>query len=336
VTCSHTNEPEIDKVFPEQFTGQLDSDIDNAILKKDGTLWTWGSNLTGQLGYEINYPVESPLQIKTLRNIVAVDLFEGAGIAADIKGNVWFWGNRIIWEEPLGFDTTIILPKNISNLTDIIQIQIFGTFIHLLRNDGTVWRLNWNHNFPYEYLYPEKIEGLENIKMITMNLALKKDGTLCTFPDRRFIGMEYGGLGDKIINDVEEVQNVSMSYTIILKKDSTVWAWGKNKGGYLGNSTFIDNPVPTRIDKLKEIVSISANNSRCLALNKDGEVWFWGLIGENSIDSLKYQNKPLKINTLNNLKLIFASPVWDLLFMKNDSSYWGYNVQTNTLNHLKF
>jgi len=320
-SCSLFTEPDQEKIFLT--IGQLESDMDNAILKTDGTVWTWGNNSTGQLGNGTLMPSEIPEQIFKLKNIVAIDFCEGAAVAGDGDGNIWFWGNRLIWEEPPGYDTTVVVPKKISFLPEIKQLQIRGTYVHALCKNGKLWQLKWNHNTPTEYHIPDQINGMYDIKMISNDLALLNNGTLCEFPERIWVEPENGGLENEVIYDVKEVQNIYMSHTIILKKDSTVWAWGKNKGGYLGNGTYADNPIPSRIDTLNEITSISANSSRCLALKKDGTVWFWGMIDEE-----KYLNSPIQIDQLEDVKMIYASPVAELLFMKNDGSYWAYNIKT--------
>jgi len=332
-----TNPPGILGKDPfEGISGQLESDMDNAILKPDGTVWAWGSNSTGQLGDGTMLPTENPKRIPILRNIVCIDFCEGAAVAADISGNIWFWGNRLIWEEPPGYDTMVTIPQKISFLAGIKQLLMRGVYIHLLNEDGTVWRLTWDHNAPTKYLSPERVPGLESIIMISGSLALRADGTVAEFPDDAWVGPELGGLGNEVVSHVSMVQNRSRTHTIILRADSTVWAWGRNKCGILGNGTYTDNAVPARIDTLKEIVAISADGGRCLALGKDGTVWFWGLVHVDFDQGLEVlQNKPIQIEGLENVTMIYASPVLPLLFMKDDGSYWSYDVWTKELRRIQ-
>jgi len=320
----------------EGISGQLESDMDNAILRPDGTVWAWGSNSTGQLGDGTMLPSETPKMIQALRNIVCIDLCEGAAVAAESGGNVWFWGNRLIWEEPPGYDTTVTIPRKISFLSEVKQLVVRGVYIYLLNEDGSVWRLTWDHNVPTKYLHPELVPGLESIVMISGSLALRSDGTVSEFPEDAWVGPEWGGLGDETVSHVSMVQNRSRTHTIVLRDDSTVWAWGRNKCGVLGNGTYIDNPVPSRIDTLKEIVAISADGGRCLALRKDGTVWFWGLVHVDFDQGLEVlQNKPIQIEGLENVTMIYASPVLPLLFMKDDGSYWSYDVWTKELRRIQ-
>ncbi len=269
-TCNHPTENENNyRIFPVL----LESDLDYTIVKSNGTIWTWGGNSSGQLGNKTMTPSEQPIQVINLKNIISLDLRDGAGYAADEEGNIWFWGYRLIWV----YDTVVVIPKKISLVTGVKQLQI-SSGVTLLKDGGTVWRINWDYTYPTQYLSPEIIGGMVNIKKISGGLALQNNDDLCEFPDRAWVEAKNGGLGDELISDVQDVQNISMSHTILLKNDGTVWAWGRNKGGYLGDGTFDDNPVPSQIDTLKNIIAISANGSRCPALKNNRTVWFWGMV----------------------------------------------------------
>jgi alpha-tubulin suppressor-like RCC1 family protein len=307
--------------------GQMDADMDYAILKPDGSVWLWGANSTGQVGDGTTSACQNPKRNLTLNNVVSVDLCEGAALAADRDGNVWFWGNRLIWEEPTGYDTTVTIPQKISSLYGTKQILVLGLYVYLLRSDGTLWRLTWDHNFPTKHLVPERINVSGSIEMISGSLGLRDDGTVLEFPDETWVGPESGGLGSALVNHVRMVQNRSRSHTVILKDDSTVFAWGMNAAGVLGNGSVQDDPNPSRIDTLKDIVTISANGSRCLALKQDGTAWFWGLVHLELDHNLRlYQTTPIQIEGLTDLAMIHASPVGSLLFMKSDGTYYSYDV----------
>ncbi len=306
--------------------------MDEAIVKSDGTLWTWGRNLSGQLGSGTMIPGEQPVQVINLKKIVTLDFAYGAANAADQEGNIWFWGNHM---SSSSVTPTILTPQKISFLNGIKQLQIAGAGVELLKESGTVWRIDWDYIDPTKYQDPEMIGGMVNIKKISGNLALQNNGDLCEFPDRAWRGPENGGLSSEEISDVQDLQNNPISHSIVLKNDNTVWTWGINPCGELGNGTFNNNPIPSKIDTLTDVIAISANGSRCLALKNDGTVWFWGLIAWDSNQS-EYicQNKPMCIEELSDIKLIHASAVAPLLFMKSDSSFWSYDIKIKELKRI--
>jgi alpha-tubulin suppressor-like RCC1 family protein len=65
-------------------------------------------------------------------------------------------------------------------------------------------------------------------------------------------------------------------FGVALKADGTVWTWGRNDQGQLGDGTLSDGQVPKQIPSLSGITQISAGIGHVLALASDGTVWAWG------------------------------------------------------------
>ena len=65
-------------------------------------------------------------------------------------------------------------------------------------------------------------------------------------------------------------------YTRALSPDGTVWGWGRNDYGQLGDGSTINRLAPTQVKGLYDIVAVSAGYCHSLALKKDGTVWAWG------------------------------------------------------------
>jgi alpha-tubulin suppressor-like RCC1 family protein len=65
-------------------------------------------------------------------------------------------------------------------------------------------------------------------------------------------------------------------HSLTLKDDGTVWAWGSNGSGRLGDGTTMNRSVPVQVSGLTDITAISAGGSHSLALKDDGTVWAWG------------------------------------------------------------
>lgn len=331
--CRNPMEP-ID--LPSDFLGQLETDIDYAIIKPDGSVWTWGNNSTGQLGDGTINPSINPKKITTLENVCAIDLAEGGAYAVDKAGNIWFWGDRIIWSEPPEKDTIVTIPKKISFLPGVKSIQVFSTNIILLKNDGTVWQLIWDHKTPTKYLLPSQINSLTNIKVISNFLVLTNDGILNELPEYSFWEAENGCLNNNEVfplKDIFDVKNMFFSFSILLLKDGTVWAWGRNLTGSLGDGTLQDDPNPKKCQNLTDITDISVNGGRCLALKKDGTVWNWGFISSDS--DPKTQPVPQMIKNLNNVKIIHASAAAKSLVMKNDGTYWSIDIKTKEIKKIE-
>jgi alpha-tubulin suppressor-like RCC1 family protein len=65
-------------------------------------------------------------------------------------------------------------------------------------------------------------------------------------------------------------------YTMALKSDGTVWTWGDNTSGQLGDGTLTTRINPIRVSALTGITAIDAGGYHTVALKSDGAVWMWG------------------------------------------------------------
>jgi len=318
-SCSKDNDPLCDEcniVIENNFLGKMKWDLgSNAILKPDSTLWTWGLNLAGQLGNGTGESSNIPQKVTSIGKIIDFDMDGGMVVAADCKGKIWFWGTNSVasyfWPE-------ILSPVKCSFLDDTKAIEL-GTY--MLRNDGTVWQINIGPDVESTFYEPKKISNLDQIVSISQSLALRKNCTLC---ELKSYEPEHGGLVP--VNDVIAVQNVANRRTVILKRDGTVWAWGQNGAGELGNGSNVDSAIPVKVNNLDNIIQVSANWDFNLALKEDGTVWFWGFIckwdeNHNPIGI----SIPERIEDMDNVNLIYAGLT--CLVMKNDGSYWYFNPQ---------
>jgi len=71
-------------------------------------------------------------------------------------------------------------------------------------------------------------------------------------------------------------------HSLALKSDGTVWAWGHNGDGQLGDGTKRDISTPIQVSNLSEAIAIDADSGHSLALKSDGTVWEWGMYNLNS------------------------------------------------------
>jgi alpha-tubulin suppressor-like RCC1 family protein len=104
---------------------------------------------------------------------------------------------------------------------------------------------------------------------------------------------------------------------LALKADRTVWAWGTNTNGQIGNGGGSDVTTPVQV--LTNVVSVSARSSRSLALKADGTVWAWGQ---------SVANVPTQVATLTNVRAI-AQGSTHALALKQDGTVWAWGENTN-------
>src|SRR6185312_15197966 len=66
------------------------------------------------------------------------------------------------------------------------------------------------------------------------------------------------------------------THVLALKSDGTVWAWGSNTSGQLGDGTTTQRAAPVQVTGLSGVTAIAAGSNHSLAVKSDGTVWAWG------------------------------------------------------------
>nr|WP_301540909.1 hypothetical protein [Corallococcus exiguus] len=89
--------------------------------------------------------------------------------------------------------------------------------------------------------------------------------------------------------------------SLALKPDGTVWAWGNNGSGQLGDGTAIHRPTPVQVQGLTGVVSVAAGQAHTVALKTDGTGWAWGsnTIGQLGDGTRTGRPTPVRVTGLN-------------------------------------
>jgi len=119
-------------------------------------------------------------------------------------------------------------------------------------------------------------------------------------------------------------------HTVSLKSDGTVWSWGGNQAGQLGNGTTAQQPSPVQATGLANVTAIAAGGYHTVALKSDGTVWAWGdnRSGQLGDDSLTDHTTPTAVSGLTGVTAI-AAGARHTLALKNDGTVWAWGDNTN-------
>jgi len=114
-------------------------------------------------------------------------------------------------------------------------------------------------------------------------------------------------------------------WTLALSTDGTVWAWGWNVAGQLGNGLFGNATVPGRVGALTNIVDIAAGTDHALAVGSDGSVWRWGAPDSTNSTALP-DRLPVRVSALTDIVAVAAGHRFSLA-LRNDGRVfaWGDN-----------
>lgn len=115
------------------------------------------------------------------------------------------------------------------------------------------------------------------------------------------------------------------NHSLALQKDGTVWAWGRNNEGQLGDGTNDSKNTPVRVPDIGRVIAIAAGKNHSLALKDDGTVWAWGenIVGQLGNGSNMGQNRPQPAPGLTGVTAIAAG--WNSsAVLKEDGSVLGW------------
>jgi len=254
-----------------------------AVRKSDGSVFGWGSDSAGQLGDNSAATQQLyPVQAKTTAsgNPILVGITGIAGgtahtIALKSDGTVWTWGSNSSGQLGNGGTTSRKLADQVKTsnsafLTGVVSISAGDNFCAAVKSDGTVWA--WGDN------------------------SLGQIGIGSTTTQKYAVQVKLSS--GSALTGVSRVMCGS-THTIALKSDGTVWSWGNNANGQLGNgnTTQAKNPVQVKINSTTFFTgasAVAAGASHSAILKSDGSVYACGLnsSGQLSINSTTQQLYP--------------------------------------------
>ncbi|WP_332908492.1 RCC1 domain-containing protein [Paenibacillus roseus] len=301
-------------------------------IKQDGTVWAWGSNLNGELGDGTNTNRYTPVQVTGLSDVIAVEAGNAHSIAFQQDGTVWTWG--LNFNGQLGDGTTAYraAPVQVIGLTNTRAAAAGSTHSIAVKQDGTVWE--WGERTDSYKI--KQLTSLSNVEAVVArggsSLAVKQDGTLWAWGDNSNGQLGNGTTAYRVTTPVQVsgLTNVMAAaagdtYSLAVKQDGTVWAWGANNYGQLGDGTTIGRTTPVQVSGLTDVIAVAGGNSHSLAVKQDGTVWAWGNNGSGRLGDGTQSNRitPVQVSGLNNVVSVSAGSSYSLA-VKQDGTVWAW------------
>jgi len=373
-------------------------------IRADGSLWGWGNNRDGFVGDGSAIQRNSPVWV--MDDVIAVEAGIWHTMALGVDGGLWIWGNNsngrladgtrvnrhspglIMGGEaaaPLPIQTNrigagnaysfVIMPDNslwgrgvsaphgsigdgtIINRPEPVHIMnnvaaVSTSFWHSmgLMTDGSLW--TWGRNFEgqigdgtwggavwgqgnaQDRHSPVRI--MDNVAYIsagsTYSMAITADGTLWGWGQNL-----RGQIGDgtatavpilapvRAMDDVIAVSASGGAHTMAIRRDNSLWTWGDNASGQLGDGTTTIRRFPAMI--MDSVVKISAGNSHSMAVRADGGLWAWGANNAGQLGNGTLVNRNAPIHIMDDVVAVSAGNSHSIA-IRADGSLWAWGLNT--------
>ena len=301
-------------------------DNHSCAVMMNGTVKCWGLNDRGQLGDGTTTNKPTPTPVSGLTDVTSISLGNNHSCAVITDGTVKCWGLNDNGQLGDGTTTTKLTPTSITGLTNVASISLGRNHSCAVITDGTVkcWGLNDNGQLgdgtTTNRLTPTSvlrnigfgsISSLTGVTSISLgethSCALGTDGTVWCWGNND--SGQLGKLGDGIpLQALNPISLAKFSTAISISSGNnhscvvasgdiatTLWCWGNNFSGQLGDGSYSFRTSPVRVNESGTSLSLGSDHG-CFAR---GTVSCWGssYLGDNSAD---YRATPVKVVAISN------------------------------------
>jgi len=247
-------------------------------LDADGSVFAWGYNASGEFGNGTDVGSGVPVRAYYPGETFPEMIVAGEACSGGIAaGQGYVSGVSRAWR-----GWTHLTPTPLAEMAAIAGLSCKYHFSMFVGTDGLV------------YTAGENWAG-----QLGDGTTTDRNGTFLPIPNLdNMIGVASGD-----------------DHGLALRADGTVWAWGGNLFGQLGDGTTQTRLSPVSVSGLPAIAAIAANDHRSLALARDGTVWVWGSGS---------QAMPMKVTGLSGVKKAGTGGGFGAA-LKADGSVWKWS-----------
>lgn len=305
----------------------------------------WGKNEYGELNSSVNGVIPPKKIHESHWKVIQGGYDYTIGIQRD--GTLWVGGYNRAGQLGLGnFELDALHYTQVGDDTEWKDVSAGYSHVLAVKNDGTLWAWGNNQKFQLGTLNDE----IQNLPVQVGNdkdwetivagydnsLALKQDGSLWAWGNNYFgqLGLGYKSdfvvVPSKVIADKKWISVKSgISSSGGIQEDGSLWMWGRNYHGQLGNGSNEDTFSPKQVTSEQPWKSVTLGKNHSLAIQADGTLWSWGqnISGELgtgiAMGYAVYVSRPVRVSEDTNWVETAASEYFSLA-SKKDGTVWGW------------
>ena len=246
-------------------------------VRMDDSVWCWGENLRGQLGDGTTMNRDAPVMVASLADVAWVEGGRFHTCARKLDGALVCWGSNTLGQLGDGTNIDPMMPVNVrwtpggTIVSDIEQVALGREHTCGLRGDGTVWC--WGAIQSARTRGTQNVEGLHS----------------------------YGASPLEVMPGATQIAS-GHGHTCALVNNGSVWCWGSNSHGQLGDGSLTDRVAPAQVTTatlsgLTDVVEIAAGGRSTCARRADHTIWCWGWNTEGQLGNGTRDDAPRAVLT---------------------------------------
>jgi len=303
-------------------------------IRNDNTLYSWGLNTSYQLGDGTTTSRNNPGQVGTS----SWSLISAGGshaLAIDANNKLYGWGTQTFGQLGLG-DTALRSQPTQIGASSWIAISAGYTHSMALTSDNRLftWGINANGQLGFNRSFISLNAGY------VISSVVRSDGTLWAWGQNA-----QGQLGDGtvvaksspvavgLLTNWSKVTKSSVLNSFAIKTDGTLWGWGENSTGSIGDGTLTNKSSPVQIGASTWTIvatasTVTIGQQATYAITSDGKLYSWGFnnVGQLGLGDTTNRTSPVQVSVGTSWSLVTAGLQYALAITNNGALYsWGIN-----------
>jgi len=207
--------------------------------------------------------------------------------------SLWAWGNNT--SHTLGDGTDICRSIPVKIMDNVVSASSGDGYTVAIKTDGSLWAWGW-------YMYWCEINK-------------RMDATGHDYPTKimnNAIAVSVGG-------------SIGGGHVMAIKDDGSLWGWGDNGRGQLGDGTTTAQHNPIKI--MDDVIAVSSGWNYTMAIKNDGSLWAWGANWYGQLGDGTTENRHNPVKIIDDVISVSAGHIQTVAIRADGSLWaWGQNV----------